>query len=377
MRKRFILWAVWLLFSGLLCFFENNTGTRIAAAASAAVPLLSMLLAHAASSRICIHLEMPERILAGDIPVRVRAGNCTLFGYILHINLTVTHSLLNRQGHHDLTMSDSRVGTLVLNEPAGAVKVSIRDAKCLDLFGLMCFPVQADSEQICVIEPETYPVTVLTGTQTDWLLQDAEQVSQGTGQDPFDLSGIRVYQPGDPVKRIHWKRSAGLDELLVREGNENDGPRVCLCLDDTGEMEPGEYDTLMSAIVSCAVELSGHMPVQIGCRSGTWHSVSGTDTETVITQFLLGEFAGMPIGQEKPVSETAVRHMGPDNRDVHSWNTALADDCSLILLFTDCPDSVLEPDWYGIPCIRIVTQPEHGDGSAAVLNADMPVLALP
>ena len=32
-----------------------------------------------------------------------------------------------------------------------------------------------------------------------------------------EADGIRLYSPGDPVNRIHWKLSAKKDELLVRE----------------------------------------------------------------------------------------------------------------------------------------------------------------
>lgn len=36
-----------------------------------------------------------------------------------------------------------------------------------------------------------------------------------------DFSGVRVYLPGDPVNRIHWKLSAKKDELLIREQSKN------------------------------------------------------------------------------------------------------------------------------------------------------------
>lgn len=51
------------------------------------------------------------------------------------------------------------------------------------------------------------------GTRTvmarSWIRPDADE--------PGD---VRLYQPGDPVRRIHWKLSAKKDELLIRESTE-------------------------------------------------------------------------------------------------------------------------------------------------------------
>ncbi len=35
--------------------------------------------------------------------------------------------------------------------------------------------------------------------------------------EPEDAGSLRLYQPGDPLNRVHWKLSAGRDTLLVRE----------------------------------------------------------------------------------------------------------------------------------------------------------------
>ncbi len=48
-----------------------------------------------------------------------------------------------------------------------------------------------------------------------------------------DPGGVRVYQPGDPVNRIHWKLSAKRDELLVREQAE------CSSAEEAVETEAG------------------------------------------------------------------------------------------------------------------------------------------
>lgn len=41
------------------------------------------------------------------------------------------------------------------------------------------------------------------------------------GEEADEPDGVRVYLPGDPVNRIHWKLSAKRDKLLLREPAEN------------------------------------------------------------------------------------------------------------------------------------------------------------
>ena len=48
-----------------------------------------------------------------------------------------------------------------------------------------------------------------------------------------DPGSVRVYLPGDPVSRIHWKLSAKRDELLVREQEKHSAA------EEAGETEAG------------------------------------------------------------------------------------------------------------------------------------------
>ncbi len=61
--------------------------------------------------------------------------------------------------------------------------------------------------------------------------------SHKTGEDP-DFLGIREYQPGDPLKRIHWKSSAKTGRLLSKEYVSAVGEKIILDLKDLPEKEP-------------------------------------------------------------------------------------------------------------------------------------------
>jgi uncharacterized protein (DUF58 family) len=50
-------------------------------------------------------------------------------------------------------------------------------------------------------------------------------------EDPMYLAGVRPYQPGDPVRRIHWKASARLDRLQVKLLDPTTHARLAVFLD--------------------------------------------------------------------------------------------------------------------------------------------------
>ncbi len=50
-------------------------------------------------------------------------------------------------------------------------------------------------------------------------------------QDYTEMSDLRQYREGDPVKRIHWKVSAGKDNLMVKQFEERGDTQVLMVLD--------------------------------------------------------------------------------------------------------------------------------------------------
>lgn len=50
-------------------------------------------------------------------------------------------------------------------------------------------------------------------------------------QDYTELADLRQYREGDPLKRIHWKVSAGKDDLMVKDFEERGDTQVLMVLD--------------------------------------------------------------------------------------------------------------------------------------------------
>lgn len=118
--------------------------------------------------------------------------------------------------------------------------------------------------------------------------REHDEVAQpGTGQ---DLLGLRRYRAGDSHRHIHWKASARVRQLLVRENAAEAARTFTLWLDSAGELwpRPEQFELLCSFAGSLAEEL-----------------------------FRLGRLDGVALDDEAP---QAVRRI----RDVETWLDRLA-----------------------------------------------------
>lgn len=78
---------------------------------------------------------------------------------------------------------------------------------------------------------------------------------RGQGDEFFRL---REYVPGDHVHHIHWKTSAKLNDMMVREFGKDEEERVCLGFSPVfaNEEDASEFEHLVSAAASLAAHLA-------------------------------------------------------------------------------------------------------------------------
>jgi uncharacterized protein (DUF58 family) len=150
------------------------------------------------------------------------------------------------------------------------------------------------------------------------------------GTDEF--FGIREYRPGDNVRWIHWRRSASLDRVVIREMVDADPGRVTLALETvgpTGPADPDTLDALVSAAASLACDalergwhvgviLNGHTPVVLppaggyATRSRLLYELAILDAAP--TRRLAGVLSQWPAGPQW-TGRAVLLHPGPRQGD--------------------------------------------------------------
>jgi uncharacterized protein (DUF58 family) len=81
------------------------------------------------------------------------------------------------------------------------------------------------------------------------------------GGDSEELLRIRAYSVGDGYHHIHWKATAKLGELMVREFATNQQRSFSILFDNSrgaGEEDDGPFEALVSLAASVAAHLSAH-----------------------------------------------------------------------------------------------------------------------
>ena len=94
--------------------------------------------------------------------------------------------------------------------PLGPVRLVVGD-----LFGFSDAAGREDAQQFLTVYPRIIPLARLDLPSR--LPHGTLSASRRIFEDPARLRGVREYQPGDNLRRIHWKASAHADTLLVKQ----------------------------------------------------------------------------------------------------------------------------------------------------------------
>ena len=99
---------------------------------------------------------------------------------------------------------------------AGRYAVSIVSADIVDILGIWNKKAEYSGEEYITVMPEIFDIR-LSYSSSAAMLENDRYREHVKGNDPGDITGIREYVPGDPVKNIHWKLSEKTDKLLLKE----------------------------------------------------------------------------------------------------------------------------------------------------------------
>lgn len=115
--------------------------------------------------------------------------------------------------------------------------------------------------------------------------------------DPFEFSGIREYNPTDPMNRINWKASARTGGLMVNQHDSTTSVKVTVVL-DVEDPNILKYEELTEESIRIASSLAARL-----VRSGMELDITGNAVAA-------GEDGSYPEGME----EDSMRAVGHDRR---------------------------------------------------------------
>jgi uncharacterized protein (DUF58 family) len=117
-------------------------------------------------------------------------------------------------------------------------------------FGLFSKALRIDSPQAALVYPAVEPVGVPPQLGST---REVGERPAGRGAAGAEVSGLREFTAGDPIRRVHWPSSLRRDALLVREVRSHQQDEIEVQLRTAGQ-DPGEpFERAVSWAASEAV----------------------------------------------------------------------------------------------------------------------------
>ena len=134
--------------------------------------------------------------------------------------------------------SDYKIDSEVTFSYRGTYDVGIDCMYVYDLFKLFRFKVRLYNYRSIYVMPRRFGMKADINRSSSDTSTDTRRSAMGI--DRNDVSDIRRYEPGDPMKNVHWKLSSKSEELQVKQYDMNTGKIVYLFCDLAAHYDPSE-----------------------------------------------------------------------------------------------------------------------------------------
>jgi uncharacterized protein (DUF58 family) len=162
----------------------------------------------------------------------------------------------------------------------GRIRLEATRAQTLFPFGLFLKKGRYPTEAQLLVSP---PIKPLTLRFVDELVSEGQGESVPRRGDGTQLYNLRLYQPGDDSRAIHWMTTARTSQLIVRETEAEDQRRITVVL---SLVAPEEHESLFERSVTFVASLLSQLierayPVRLiagtedsGLGSGSGHLIA-------------------------------------------------------------------------------------------------------
>lgn len=143
----------------------------------------------------------------------------------------------------------------------GVAQGRLRFLRAYDYLGLFLLPLKKPAPARMLARP--LPGQPVAGLEEAAGLAEAAGRRGQAGED----YSLRDYQPGDPLKAVHWKLSSKLDRLILRQPEESGPPELILFFELWGQLD--RLNRLMDQLeASCRLLLDRGLPCRLVWAGG-------------------------------------------------------------------------------------------------------------
>jgi len=189
--------------------------------------------------------------------------------------------------------------------------------------GLTVSSHEAEGQDTVRVRPRLLPVRAVPRGARHGHVDAAERAARGG----TDIIGLREYQPGDDLRRVHWGTSARAGMLMVREDADPLQAHLTVVLDDgtAAYARPDDFEEAVEVAASLlsAAAADGH-PVRLRTLQ------RGLDLDAEHIDRVLSELVDVSL-----VDSGGERPLAPDDLDVVAVVTGEAADIEALVAAAD------------------------------------------
>ena len=125
----------------------------------------------------------------------------------------------------DVVRGKSTITRRVSVQTAGYFEFSVKRIRIYDPFGIFFVTRRCKSVAKVMIFPKIEELPVRLGEGVKHFYGETMDYDESEpGHDPSEVFGFREFRDGDKLQRIHWKLSARMDDLIIKEDSL---PKAC------------------------------------------------------------------------------------------------------------------------------------------------------
>lgn len=226
---------------------------------------------------VCLILFMKQDIKNTEIAISMKGGWRVDQKSILKVELKTRHGFV-AAGLMDLTLqlenlkfkekklfeihfpisSSNRVFEIeYIPKLCGIVELSCTRAMVYDILGLVDLSIKKPETKSITVYPKKVAIQ-LEKRNDAGSIRDGDQYEKNKkGMDMSDIYDMREYIPGDNIRRVHWKLSSKLDNMVIREGSDTSYYDTILLFDiGLNNQEKAYKKELLSAAYETGMAIS-------------------------------------------------------------------------------------------------------------------------
>ena len=225
-------------------------GLRFLICCAICLPLASllMLVPKAFLCRVEVDANQSSVTRGETVNIRIKVENKGLFP-VSRVRMAIRWKA---SGEKEITVKKWLYGfgrgceevALELSAPhCGEAQIAVTKAGICDYFGIFNLPVKrAGAVKFCI-------TPVITPIAQDEIEVSAFYAKAMHGGQEGDVT-LREYQPGDSMQRVYWKLAAKVEDLQVRELEQNDSITLYLKYSDTFREQAEKWDQYLDMACS-------------------------------------------------------------------------------------------------------------------------------